>query len=270
MKKTISGVDTPIALICINKSRLKVHHKETIPTYYLEKSQEFQIELFNPTSNTVLAKIQLNGKIISQGGLVLKPGQRIFLERYLDVAKKFMFDTYEVSDTQEVQKAIQNNGDLRIEFFNESIPQYSWGSNTITTNVSQPSTLTLGNNQFSFIGTSTANYANNTNITIGSGISNTAFVSSNLNVTGVNNTYINSAKSIETGRVEAGGNSNQTFDYVNKNFDASPFHSIEYKLLPISQKINTDEDINIKRYCHNCGAKQKKEHKFCPICGTKS
>ena len=59
MKKTTNGVVTPIALICINKSRLKVYHKEKTPTYYLQKGQEFQIELFNPTSETVLAKICL-------------------------------------------------------------------------------------------------------------------------------------------------------------------------------------------------------------------
>ena len=76
-------------------------------------------------------------------------------------------------------------------------------------------------------------------------------------------------KSIETGRVEAGSSSDQKFEYVNKSFDYYAFHTVECKLLPISQKINTAEDINVKRYCTNCGTKQKPEFKFCPSCGEK-
>jgi rRNA maturation endonuclease Nob1 len=49
-----------------------------------------------------------------------------------------------------------------------------------------------------------------------------------------------------------------------------PFHTVEYKLLPVSQKINTTDDINIKRYCTNCGGKLGKGHKFCANCGSKA
>src|SRR6185369_9879640 len=106
MLQRIIGSSSPTAQLCINKSRLKVYNKETSPTYYLTNGQEFQIELFNPTTDTILAKIQLNGKYISQGGLVLRPGERVFLERYIDVAKKFLFETYEVANTSEVKQAI--------------------------------------------------------------------------------------------------------------------------------------------------------------------
>ena len=110
----------PSANICINKSRVKLYNKSgEMPTYYLQKQTEFQIELFNPTTDVVLAKITLNNNSISQGGLILNPGQRIFLERYLDIPKKFLFDTYEVSNTNEVKKAIENNGDFKVEFFKE-------------------------------------------------------------------------------------------------------------------------------------------------------
>ena len=108
----------PTANIAVNKSRLKVY-KNTgdMPTYYLQKGQEFQIELFNPTTDVILAKIILNGNPISQGGLVLNPGQRVFLDRYLDVAKKFLFDTYEVSNTEEVKKAIEKSRELLCFFY---------------------------------------------------------------------------------------------------------------------------------------------------------
>ena len=123
MKQQIYAPSVPTANIAVNKSRIKLYSKGVeMPTYYLQKGQEFQIELFNPTSDVVLAKVNLNGKPISQGGLVLNPGQRVFLERYLDVAKKFLFDTYEVSNTEEVKKAIEDNGDFKVEFFKEIVP----------------------------------------------------------------------------------------------------------------------------------------------------
>jgi hypothetical protein len=279
MKRRISigePIPNPTAQICINKSRLKVYDKENLPTYYLEKGQEFQIELFNPTSNTVLAKIQLNGKAISQGGLIIKPGQRIFLERYLDVAKKFMFDTYEVSNTEEVKKAIEDNGDFKVEFYKESNPIYFNGSVT-TYSTNNPFTLTdnynttIGNNYLNLNSNLT-----NSNSTYSFGMANCG----NSFTTSVTNNSLEptqqttrlkkmSTKSIETGRVEAGSSSDQKFEYVNKSFDYHAFHTVGYKLLPLSQKINTAEDINVKRYCTNCGTKQKPEFKFCPSCGEK-
>jgi rRNA maturation endonuclease Nob1 len=57
---------------------------------------------------------------------------------------------------------------------------------------------------------------------------------------------------------------------VDKKFEYWAFHTIEYKMLPVSQKINTVEDINVKRYCTNCGAKLGKGDKFCSSCGTKA
>jgi hypothetical protein len=259
MKVSINtGTAVPQAQICINKSRLKVYNKETSPTYYLEKGQEFQIELFNPTKNTVLAKIQLNGNVISQGGLVLKPGQRVFLERYLDVAKKFMFDTYEVSNTEEVKKAIEDNGEFKVEFYRESISFFGLGINTTYT--TQPSTLTIHG---------TYNYNSCVNLPIASSLTTSNSGTYNLTDTTVLYNTNNTSRSIETGRVEAGSDSNQTFQTVNKSFDYYAFHTVECKLLPLSQKINTAEDINVKRYCTNCGTKQKPDFKFCPSCGEK-
>jgi hypothetical protein len=63
----------------------------------------------------------LNGNRISNSGVVLKPGQRVFLERYLDEDRKFLFETYEVSDSKTNQRAIENNGLVIVEFFNKMI-----------------------------------------------------------------------------------------------------------------------------------------------------
>ena len=78
-----------------------------------------------------------------------------------------------------------------------------------------------------------------------------------------------SKKTIETGRVEMGASSNQKITTVNMNWLTIPFHTVEYKMLPTSQKINTVQDTQVKRYCTNCGSKQKPTFKFCPACGTK-
>ena len=299
MKQTITGPSMPMAAICINKSRLKTYHKEKTPTFYLEKGQEFQIELFNPTTDTILAKIQLNGNQISQGGLVLRPGERVFLERYLDVARKFKFDTYEVANTAEVQKAIEDNGDFKVEFYRESRPTYLYGSSiTISsspitrTNIDYNSTgnpnpslrsfgTTSAGNTFNTTGmlnasNSTSSYFSNSSLAAGaSSYTSDVPVMDSLSLsdevaTPMKSLRSRSKKNIETGRVEAGSSSSQKLEYVSKSFDYWPFHTLEYKLLPISQKINSTDDINVKRYCHHCGAKQKPEFKFCPSCGTKA
>ena len=295
----------PTANIAVNKSRIKVYNTEgEMPTYYLQSGQEFQIEIFNPTTEVVLAKITLNNKALSQGGLVLNPGQRVFLDRYLDVAKKFLFVTYEVANTNEVKKAIENNGDVKVEFFRERVQQYlgssltlqgsgtyggSFGNPTLVSNTGgyaniNGSTCTTGNATF------TSTSANIGNLSNTSGVANTAFYNSSVTMDSFNASDVTysqrtepvkksklrtlssmvRSKSIETGRVEQGSSSDQTFKTVNKDFEYFAFHTVEYKLLPVSQKINTVEDLNVKVYCTNCGAKLGKGHKFCSSCGTKA
>lgn len=296
----------PTANIAVNKSRIKVYTKEgEMPSYYLQSGQEFQIEIFNPTTEVVLAKITLNNKALSQGGLVLNPGQRVFLDRYLDVAKKFLFDTYEVENTNEVKKAIENNGDVKVEFFRERIQQYysgtltlqggatfggSFGGPTWTTNTGGyvndiNGTCTTGNASFTTTSANSIGTLSNT-----SGVANTAFYNSSATMDSLSLgdvTYSQrtepikkgglktlrsmvKSKTMETGRVEQGSSSDQKFTTVNKDFEYFAFHTVEYKLLPVSQKINTVEDLNVKVYCTNCGTKLGKGHKFCSSCGTKA
>jgi hypothetical protein len=308
----------PTANLAVNRSRIKIYNKQgEMPTYYLQKGQEFQIELFNPTTQVVLAKIILNGKAISQGGLVLNPGQRVFLERYLDVAKKFLFDTYEVANTKEVKEAIENNGDFKVEFFRERQPVYHNpfiltngsttlnGGNTIYGGPNYNSGILRGSSAGGYVGQTTTNINGSvstftTNSMNTMGLTNTASYSSeiptadaffhntgsatmdgmlsfdNSNVTYSEKTLpikmlrAKKSKSIETGRVEQGSSSDQKIKTIDKDFEYFSFHTIEYKMLPISQKINTAEDINVKVYCTNCGAKLGKGHKFCSSCGTKA
>lgn len=276
----------PCAYISKDRKRLKQFGQ----TVYLNNGDEFQLELFNPSSTTVLAKIKLDGSYISGGGIVLKPGQRVFLERYLDDARKFKFETYEVDGTSnEVLDAIAGNGDVVIDFFDE-YKQPVW-NNPITYVAGSfgiPTCNTYNTNTISggYVNTTLSN-----NVSFTSS-SNTAGV--NFNTTSVNNTFAGpnlrsatsrlkkskpnsrsevtmdmlSMDSIETGRVEKGGSSDQSFKTVDKNFNHHTCTSSVWKILPMSQKVYEKQDLKV--YCTNCGKKRKKDSdKFCSSCGNK-
>jgi hypothetical protein len=109
MNYTLSSIGTtmqnPQAFIARSKEkkfgRLKIYQNNIV---YLEQGEEFTFELFNPTNQTILAKIEINGEFISNNGLVLKPAQRVFLERYFDIDRRFKFDIYQVEDFEKIKK----------------------------------------------------------------------------------------------------------------------------------------------------------------------
>ena len=109
-------VGKPTAHITKKKSRLKVYNGHIV---FLNNKDNFEFEIHNPKQKSVLCKIKLNGEYISTSGVVLRPGQRVFLERFLDSNNKFEFSTYEVKDTSENRSAIDLNGDVEIEFYDE-------------------------------------------------------------------------------------------------------------------------------------------------------
>jgi hypothetical protein len=245
-----TGFAVPQSFITICKHRLKQH----IDTVYLNDGDEFEIELYNPTQNKVLAKIEMNGNSIGNG-IILRPGERIFLERYLDEAKKFLFETYVVNGkNEEVQQAIAHNGDVIIKFYDEV--------RMSTFNVNS-GTVTINNPNFGWGSTTTGTqYYGNTNFTT----SNTnTFYNTSL-TSGTINT--NSLRSLETGRVEKGSDSNQSFTYDSSSFNSYPSTTNWWKIKPKSTQVVTKEDL--VTYCTECGSKRKKDtHKFCPHCGTK-
>lgn len=117
MEKTFnqSGSVCPVAYIAKSKQRVKQYGD----TVYLKDGDEFEIELFNPTQTKVTARIEINNTKIGPG-LVLRPGERVFLDRYMQEARKFLFETYVVNgESKEVAKAIAKNGDVVIKFHKE-------------------------------------------------------------------------------------------------------------------------------------------------------
>lgn len=270
-----TAVGKPNAHITKKKSRLKVYNGHVV---FMEDNDNFEFEIHNPTQSTVLCKIKLHGDYISQSGLVLRPGERVFLERFFDTNNKFQFSTYTVNNTSENQSAITLNGDIRIEFYNEKRNNHL----TLSNNYRYGTTLLnhTGTYNPTFISTTTDNSIFGTcgSSTLSAGISSTAFnTSSNssgvINTAGISNTaFYNSvstpiSKSIETGRVEKGGQTSQHFQNSNKEFEYNVSHQIVYKIQPLSTKNKTTSDI--RNYCTECGVKTKSNFKFCPSCGSK-
>ena len=238
MYYTTTKVGKPTAHITKKKSRLKVYNGNTV---FLGDKDNFEFEIHNPTQKSVLCKIKLNGEYISTTGVVIRPGQRVFLERFLDTNNKFEFSTYEVKDTSLNRTAIDLNGDVRIEFYNEQTYQPNYGS---TINTGLPwSTINTGSPWYGDITFTT---------------SNSSPMSYYSNTSSVSNT-------IETGRVEKGEKSKQQFTNSYQNFEYNASRQIIFKILPLGTKNKTTDEIN--HYCGECGTKTKSKYKFCPSCG---
>ena len=107
-----------LAKLAIKKSLLKEYsNSEYSRIVYMKNNSEFQIQIFNPYTYTIGVNIIIDNKSLGQT-LVLKPGERIWLERYLNEANKFLFSTYEVNgNSKQVQQAIAKNGEIKLEFF---------------------------------------------------------------------------------------------------------------------------------------------------------
>jgi len=222
------------------------HGKEV----YLKDQQNFAIRFFNPLTQKIGIKITLNGQS-SNDYLVLNPGQDVILERFIGEQKKMRFDTYQVDGSNpNVQKAIQNNGDVLIEFFKEKVSPVFYSSS----NFWCPSTTRGGNQMYGTL----CNCGGMGTIDFSPSFEDNP----NLRSKSVN------LQSLETGRVEKGEDSNQGLQHVDVQFEYSPFLTLNYKLLPIStQKIQAKE---IRNYCPQCGYRVRKEAWiYCPKCGEK-
>lgn len=243
--QTVTGSAEPSAYIAVNRNRLK-HYGEKV---YLKDGTNFEIEIFNPKPIKILARIYLNNKPISSSGIVIRPGQRVFLERWIDEAKKFLFETYSIEDSIEAKEAIVENGKVRVEFYDETTLTGPFGYGPITYFAGSYLTDSWTSSSPSFGGT-TVNTAYQFNCNIGA------------------NASTPSVGSLETGRAEKGDSSNQQFSSDSSSYSTWINKRIDLQILPESQKPH--EIQNIRNYCHNCGSRMKNQNwKFCPTCGTK-
>jgi hypothetical protein len=216
---------------------------------FLENNETFEIELFNPLKVSVLADIKLNGQSISKTGLVVKPGQRIYLDCFIDDKKKFIFRTYEIENTEVSLEATSDNGLLEVFFYKEDVvtlkdwrkrfdrviverwyPAYYPTYQPFTVWCNNPSSYNLTNT--GGIGTTTnVNYSDILKSPIGTytTTNGTTFNTSSGTIT-------TNSTSIETGRIEKGGISSQKFTEVDMDFETNYISSTIIQLLPESRK----------------------------------
>jgi DNA-directed RNA polymerase subunit M/transcription elongation factor TFIIS len=178
--------------------------------------------------------------------------------------------------------AIASNGDVEILFYEEQEvpdlkltsyptwnPTYISNGGTFTTTTGGVGT-TIGNNFY----TTSVNYSSTNvgdiNLTNTSNINNDIRSSkylSKFDQQPRSRSFAKKSKSVETGRVEQGSSSNQSFKTVNKEFNAWAVSTSVWKLLPESQKPIEKKDLIEK--CPRCSTKLKKQSwKFCPECGN--
>jgi len=223
---------------------------------FLNDGDEFEIELFNPLTVSVLGDIKLNAQSISKTGLVVKPGQRVYLDCFIDDRKKFKFSTYEIENTEESLKATANNGLLEVFFYKEDVitldnwqrrfdriivekhyhPFYPYYRPNVWYGTTNPyfggNITTNGTGNIGTITTSNAYYSSNNDVNCSYNANSVDL--SNLNIAGSNN--MNSINSIETGRVEKGEESKQKFTEVDMDFEKHYISSTIIQILPESRK----------------------------------
>ena len=231
---------------------------------YLDNGQEFEIEIFNPLKESVLADIRLNGNSICKTGLVIKPGQRVYLDCFVDDRKKFVFQTYQVDGTQESLDAIADNGLLEVFFYKEqAVTLQNWNDrfHKIVIHEYYPvypvyprwypyygTILTGGITTGTTLTTTTLTTTNGSNAIFNT--NSAAFTVGNRynsgTLTSCNTVYYNSsvAGSLETGRVEKGEKSNQQFVDVDMEFEKNYIHHLVYQILPSSRKPKDINDIS--------------------------
>jgi len=295
--KTPKSVTKPDAWIVVNnqkdKSKPSDRGRKSIKNgkVYLDDGQEFEIELYNPLKECILCDIKLNGKKIKKNGLILKPGQRFYLDCFIDDKKKFIFNTYDVELSLESIEATENNGSLEVFFYKEQVvninnwkdkfqkviierypvyyPYYDpyWypyrptviyggtttigtgGYGVVNTTLSSPAIGTTTNSTGSLF-TNDSNTFTSACYTSNGSNNSTVYGITNDQISGSDNFTVNCANlsnSFETGRVEKGTSSSQSFTEVDMDFETNYIASTVIQLLPTSRKpVETKEIVNKK------------------------
>ena len=264
LHETKKGV--PTAHITSKKSRIKSYGDKI----YLKDGTNFEIELFNPLEKRVLVKIEIDGMLISSTGIIVNPGQRSYLERWIDDRKKFVFNTYEIDNTEESQKAIKNNGNIKISFYEEqdkNFIQYYQNYPNWNGIITYPQNFPWSTEFPPFYTTC------NNDSSMQSGVSSKTTISNNnynFSTEALNEIKYEqySSNSLETGRTDKGEKSDQSFSTSSGDFNFYTTIVWEWNLLPISQK--PLEISMIRDYCTNCRNRiRAKTWQFCPKCGGK-
>lgn len=250
----------PCVYVSIQGGRKKIYEKKYV---YLEDKTEFDLELINPTKDVLLAKISFNNNLISNSGIVLKPGERILLKRYIDENKAFLFEEYEHIG---LESAVSDNGKIEVKFYREEkvIEKCYPGINTNIDWTYYPPTYYP--NTYNPITYNPNTYRDNIYGTYYSGNFN---INSSLSLDNLN-TSTNIAANV-TGRIGEGKETDQEFQNSNKSFENIVCYTTNLQILSVKNKPNSVKEVKNKGkvFCHKCGKKAKYDSNFCSHCGTK-
>lgn len=257
----------PTAKIAVKKNVLKQYRVNNEDVVYLPKDAEFEIELFNPLQETLLAKIDLNNSIPTGEGIILRPGERIFLERYLNIDRKFLFDVYSIDGSEASKQATAKNGLVTVKFYREKSAQIYRNDMTVRGG-------SFGNPVLGGYNTGSPYLENNFYTTsIGATAGSYSITTTDISLGTISAAHPTAnavqCSFVDTGIVAKGSKSNQEFVEVDQKFENYAFYSIFYKLLPDTQQVFTTEDIKHRKYCSECGSKIKPNDKFCSNCGER-
>lgn len=211
----------PECEILVNKQLRKVYGNKK-NKIYLNNDDYIQLNIFNPTFERIGVQLEFNGSIENKM-LIVNPGQKILLDRFVDTKKKIKFSTYFVDGDNKIsKKAIEKNGSIKIHFWKEKNHFATSGTinwnNTFTTNSIYSGTLS----------DNTTMYDNELRSSIGiSGISGVSGPQDS------NNLKFKESL-LETGRLEKGDKSKQKMEEVYFDSDYI-FYTQKFKLLPFSQ-----------------------------------
>lgn len=282
-EKKMSGIG-------VHKSLLKEYTtSKWLRTVYLNDGDEFQIKLFNPYQERIGVELSVNGKDLGNM-IIVEPGQTVWLERFLKESRKFLFKTYEVENgNSDVENAIRNNGLIAFRFYKENDDPYRVVINDYPSIIWTSTDVWTGTNPiYPYNTTSTGNvtYYSDVKLTSASAV-NTSYCDANSNIKSIvgslndSGSKYYSSSSIkddggsttkgrntkETGRVEKGDYSKQTFSTTEFR-NPIIFDSTSILILPESEKPYTKGDLQ-KQYCPECGRKVNQKFKYCPYCGGK-
>ena len=232
------------AYVSVNKNRLKIYEDNK---YYLSNGTNFEIELVNNDNKKYLVEIYLNEQSI--GSIVIGANSHNYLERYIDNNRKFQFNTFEIDDVDETKEAQERNGSIQIYFY----PQIILTHPSFEGRISSTNNLRINGNP---------RLDDLYKITTGSPVIKYCSTTTD----SLKSSCYSTTSSIETGRINEGESSNQTFTYSSNKFEDRSTHSLDYQILPISLKPYE----GIKTYCSECGTKIRHQNwKYCTNCGTK-
>jgi hypothetical protein len=210
-----------------DKGRLSIKNGNV----YLSDGEEFMIELFNPTMKTVLANIKLDGKPISKSGIVVYPGQRVYLDHFPDTGKLFTFATYEVDDEKELHDAVCNNGKVDVTFHNEEVTRIeNWTTMWVDVHIPRP--VYPYNPYIPYRGTETVPYSPQP---IWYGTTCNSDIGNSVGTYTIDATF-NTSSMFETGLVTGGEQTKQVLTDVDMNFERTVVSQVSVRIIPESQR----------------------------------